>query len=708
MSTELEGTLEALTYRNEETGYSVARLQVAGIPGPVTVVGSLAAPVVGQTLQLSGQWQNHPRYGRQFRIEASRAASPVTAAGIERYLGSGLVKGIGRELAHRIVARFGTDSLRVIDEEPRRLSEVPGIGRTRLAALSEAWQAQRGLREVMLFLQSHGVGTANAYRIYRQYGAEAVRRIRENPYRLAAEVYGIGFRTADLIAASLGVARDAPARCEAGLLHALGEAEGHTYLPRQELARRGAALLELPETQLEGALQALAAQGRVIIEGECVYLPALAAAEAGIALLLRRLGRSPRAALSSDPAGDIARAQKSLGITLDPPQAQALAAALREKVLVITGGPGTGKTTILRALVAALAGSRVLLAAPTGRAAKRLQEASGLEARTIHRLLEVDRRTGGFRKGSADPLACDLAIVDEVSMVDTLLMYQLLRALPPAAGLLLVGDADQLPSVGAGNVLRDIIASGTVPVEELSRIFRQAEASRIVTNAHRIRAGEMPEGGGEDFFLIEQESPEKAAGIILQLVTERIPRRFGLDPWEDIQVLSPMHKGEVGVENLNRLLQAALNPGAAGLQRGSRRLAVGDKVLQLRNDYEKDVFNGDIGRIRNLDLERQEAEILFDGRPVRYDFSELDEIAPAYAVSVHKAQGCEFPAVVVPVMTQHYVLLQRNLLYTAVTRGRRLVVLVGTRRALRIALRNPGSQARFTGLARRLQSEAAE
>jgi exodeoxyribonuclease V alpha subunit len=701
MSVELEGTLETLTYRNEQTGYSVARLQVPGQTGQVTVVGTLHDPVVGQTLQLSGEWQNHPRYGRQFRIEASRSVSPATAEGIERYLGSGLVRGIGPELARRIVARFGTDSLRVLDEEPKRLAEVSGIGPSRLAALGEAWEAQRGLREVMLFLQSHDIGTANAWRIYRQYGARSIERIRENPYRLAEEVYGIGFRTADRVAASLGLASDAPARLQAGLLFALGEAEGHTCLPRAELAKRAAVLLALPEERLADSVQELASAGRIVLEGASVYLPALHAAEAGIALLLHRLAAAPRASLAAEPEKDIDRAQGSLGLTLDPPQAEALAAALREKVLILTGGPGTGKTTILRTLVAALSGRRVLLAAPTGRAAKRLEEASGLEAKTIHRLLEFDWRTGGFRKGPAEPLGCDLLIVDETSMVDTLLMYQLLRALPPAAGLLLVGDADQLPSVGPGNVLRDLIASGRLPVRELTHIYRQAAASLIVTNAHRIRAGRMPEGDGEDFYFIEQDSPAKAAEIILQLVTERIPRRFGLDPRADIQVLSPMHKGEVGVQNLNQLLQAALNPGAEGLQRGPWRLCAGDKVLQLRNDYEKEVFNGDIGRIRHLDP--GQAVIEFDGRPVRYELQELDEIALAYAVTVHKSQGGEFPAVVLPVMTQHYVLLQRNLLYTAVTRGRRLVVLVGTRRALHIALSQAGAGSRFTGLARRMQ-----
>ncbi|OHD72916.1 MAG: hypothetical protein A2V99_05215 [Spirochaetes bacterium RBG_16_67_19] len=700
---ELEGTLETLTYRNEQTGYSVARLQVPGQSGQVTVVGTLHDPVVGQTLQLTGDWQNHPRYGRQFHIEASRSVSPATAEGIERYLGSGMVKGIGPELARRIVARFGTDSLRVLDEEPKLLSAVPGIGPSRLAALGEAWKAQRGLREVMLFLQSHDIGTANAWRIYRRYGAKSIERIRENPYRLAEEVYGIGFRTADRVAASLGLARDAPARLQAGLLFALGGAEGHTCLPTDELARRAAVLLELPEERLAEGLRELAAAGRVVLEGACVYLPALHAAEAGIALLLHRLAAAPRTALAAEPEKDIARAQGNLDLTLDPPQAEALAAALREKVLILTGGPGTGKTTILRTLVAALSGRRVLLAAPTGRAAKRLEESSGREAKTIHRLLEFDWRTGGFRKGPAEPLGCDLLIVDEASMVDTVLMYQLLRALPPAAGLLLVGDADQLPSVGPGNVLRDLIASGRLPVRELTHIYRQAAASLIVTNAHRIRAGRMPEGDGEDFYFIEQDSPAKAAEIILQLVTERIPRRFGLDPRADIQVLSPMHKGEVGVQNLNRLLQGALNPGAEGLQRGPWRLSTGDRVLQLRNDYEKEVFNGDIGRISHLDA--GQAVIEFDGRPVRYELEELDEIALAYAVSVHKSQGGEFPAVVLPVMTQHYVLLQRNLLYTAVTRGRRLVVLVGTRRALHIALSKAGAGSRFTGLARRLKEQ---
>lgn len=718
---ELTGQIASILYADQDSGYTVLRLVVPGHREPVTAVGTLLSASPGENLRLVGEWTRHPRFGRQFKITEAHAQVPVTAEGIEKYLGSGLIKGIGPEMARRIVARFGVEALEVIEKSPARLGEVEGIGPKRIGQIGAAWGEQRDVREVMVFLQSHGVSPAFAARIFRQYGRRAVQVVRDNPYRLAEEVLGIGFLTADRIAERLGVARDSPARLEAGLLHTLHESaeEGHCYLPESELLERAGELLQAPAAPLQDAVSAASRAGRVLVEplpgdkgGRAVYLPALHAAETGVALNLRRLLDAP-AARRKPAAAPWNRIQPRLGFELAPAQRQAVEAALRDKVLVVTGGPGTGKTTIMRSVLAVFQdlGLRTLLAAPTGRAAKRLSEVTGQEARTIHRLLEYSQKEGGFRRGLDNPLACDLLVIDEASMVDVSLMYQLLKAVPDTAALILVGDADQLPSVGPGNVLRDIIGSRRVPVAQLTEIFRQARDSRIVVNAHRIRQGLQPlaappegeAGAQEDFFFIQQEDPERAAALVLQLLTERIPRRFGLDPLRDIQVLTPMHRGAVGVQSLNARLQEALNPDGRPVGHGARELRIGDRVMQMRNDYERDVYNGDVGHVRSLSAELQELVVEFDSRPVRYDFADLDEIALAYAVSVHKAQGCEFPAVVVPVMTQHYVLLQRNLLYTAVTRGRRLVVLVGTRKALAIAVRNDKPLQRFTRLAERLR-----
>jgi len=721
MPEELEGQIESITFANEETGYAVARVRVAGREDRVTAVGNLISPLPGERVRLKGEWSRHPQYGLQFKVSECRASAPVTAQGIEKYLGSGQIKGIGPQMARRIVARFAERTLEVIEREPQKLAEVEGIGRKRIALIRQAWDCQRELREVMVFLQSHGLSPARAAALFRRYGRQAIQRVRANPYRLAEEIFGIGFLTADRIASSLGFARDSAARAEAGLLHTLRQAaeEGHACCPRALLLARSRELLQIEEEIISRALEGLARSGKIIVEtspvlpnGErAVYLPSYHLAEAGSALALKALLGHPRASGSlfqPEGAETLHRVQRELGIRLAEQQEEALRLALEKKLLVVTGGPGTGKTTIMKALLAALARTalRVMLAAPTGRAAKRLSEVSGREARTIHRLLEFDQRSGGFQRGPQNPLPCELLIVDEASMIDILLMHQLLGALPPSSSLILVGDANQLPSVGAGNVLKDIIASGLVPVVELREIFRQARQSRIVVNAHRILKGRLPEleqGEGEsDFYFIEQEDPERAAGIVLQLVRERIPRKFQLDPLEDIQVLAPMHKGSVGVETLNRLLQEALNSRRDGIQRGESVFKIGDRVMQLRNDYERQVFNGDIGRVAGIDRELQELRVAFEGRTVRFAFSQTDDLGLAYAVSIHKAQGCEFPAVVVPLLTQHFPLLQRNLLYTAVTRGRRLVVLVGSRKALAIAVRNDRPVKRYTLLRERL------
>jgi exodeoxyribonuclease V alpha subunit len=709
----LQGSLDHVVFANAESGWTVARLRIRGRREPVTVVGHLGGAQPGEELRVTGRWSVDPKYGEQFRAEGVTQLLPSTAAGIEKYLGSGLVRGVGPKTAARLVKRFGLRTLEVVERDPARLQEVEGIGPVRAGRIQAAWAEQKAIRDVMIFLQGHGISPAFAVRIYRRYGPASVATVRENPYRLAEEVRGIGFRTADRIAANLGLDPAAPARVRAALVYSLNRLadEGHVWAGRQALT--GAAVAALassavtPERVAE-ELDGLVRDGKLAAEGARVALPALDAAERGVVSGLLRLLRTPMRPLAVDLEAALNWYQQACGVELAPLQRQAIAGSLREKVLIVTGGPGTGKTTLVRGIVEIQRrkGRRIELCAPTGRAAQRLAESTGQQARTIHRLLGFDPGRGAFQHDEQTPLATDLVIADEASMIDTVLMNSLLKAIPAPAQLLLVGDADQLPSVGPGNVLGDLLASGVIPALRLTEIFRQARASRIVVNAHRINAGQMPvlEGGQDDFFWIRREEPEAILAMVQRLLAEDIPRRFGLDPVRDVQVLTPMRRGLLGAANLNLALQQLLNPGGA---RGPRGLRVGDKVMQVENDYTRDVFNGDLGWITGLDEEHGGLSVRFADRDVAYDARDLDELALAYATSVHKAQGSEYPAVVVPLHTQHYALLQRRLLYTAVTRARRLVVLVGSRRALAIALRNRTAAPRGTALAERLRHAAA-
>lgn len=717
------GLVERVTYHSEESGFAVLKVKVRGQRELVTVVGTLPSVSAGEWLDARGRWVIDAQHGRQLRADALRTSRPDTPEGIERYLGSGTVKGIGPHLAGRLVGAFGRDVFRVVEEEPERLREVEGIGPVRQGRIVGAWREQRVVREIMVFLHSHGVSTSRAFRIFKTYGEAAIETVQHDPYRLARDVRGIGFVTADIIAERLGIDRHSELRARAGVEHVLAELtdDGHCAFPRDALLTRAAAMLEIPQPIVADAVEHELSSGRLVAGrddrgGLLVYLAALHAAEVRVARSLVRLAGGRHPCPPIDVARAVAWVEGRTGITLAPAQRTALELATRAPLLVITGGPGVGKTTLVRSIVAVLLakGLRVELAAPTGRAAKRLAEATGAGARTIHRLLAVDPSSGRFRHDAEHPLEGDVFIVDETSMIDLPLADHLLRAIPRGAALVLVGDVDQLPSVGPGCVLRDIIASGVAPVCRLTEVFRQAATSAIVTNAHRINRALLPvyprsraeATGGDEFFFVEAAEPAHAVELVVRMVKESIPRRFGLDPRDDVQVLTPMQRGELGARNLNLVLQAALNPAGASVQRFGWTFRVGDKVMQLENDYDKEVFNGDIGRIGAIDELARELDVRFDGRAVTYAFDELDELAPAYATTVHKAQGSEYPAVVVPVHTQHYPLLQRNLLYTAVTRGRHLVVLVGTRQALSIAVRRADAGTRITTLARRLVEAA--
>ncbi len=717
----LAGTVERVTFHNEENGFTVLKVRVRHRRDLITVVGHAAAISPGEFLQASGAWVNDRVHGLQFSAAELGTAAPTTVEGIEKYLGSGLIRGVGPHFAQKLVAAFGADVFDVIDRDPARLRQVDGIGPIRAARIRESWGAQRAVRDIMVFLHAHGVSTARAVRIYKTYGADAIALISANPYRLASDIRGIGFVSADRIAAKLGIERTALIRARAGIGYALGEAmdDGHCGLPAGTLTETAVRLLDVPATLIEEALALELSDGTVVadaLEGErCVFLAGLYAAERNIAARLRQLGLGRPAWPPIDADKAVPWAERRLGLTLAARQADAVRLALTSKVLVVTGGPGVGKTTLMNAILAILRvkGVRVALGAPTGRAAKRLSELSGVEAKTIHRLLEVDPASGGFRRDEHRPLECDLLVVDETSMVDVPLMHALLRAVPPAAALVLVGDVDQLPSVGPGPVLADSSNSGAVPVVRLTEIFRQEAESRIIVNAPRINRGDLPElsqaDPAGDFFFVEAGEPDEVARRVLEIVKQRIPLRFGLDPVRDVQVLCPMNRGAVGARSLNVELQKLLNPGAEPVvERFGSAFGAGDKVMQIENDYDKDVYNGDIGFVRSIDADAGEMVIDFDGRPVPYAFGELDRVVLAYAATVHKAQGSEYPAVVMPVTTQHYPMLRRNLLYTGVTRGRRLVVLVGQAKALAIAVRHERAGRRWSKLREWLQAGSAE
>ncbi len=786
---QLSGVVERITYSNEQNGYAVVKIKSKGFPDLVTVTGTLATVRVGSTIRVSGDWRVDTKYGRQFVSVSFEETVPATLAGLEKYLGSGLIKGIGPEFARKIVRTFKNDTMRILEERPDDLRKVPGIGGKRVEMIKRAWVEQKEIKNLMLFLQEHDVSTHYAGKIYKTYGDASIRTVQENPFRLADDIWGIGFRTADTIAKKLGVDPLSDARCRSGILYVMNElaGEGHCFVTRPQLARACEKLLELPEPVIVDALTRMAAARDIIVEhmerpaglrlketakgydagreqsllaqrradavqetdraghtppagsdvaepgsrrvyasesrngvlqqvtlpsvdagarDAALWLPSFWFAETGVAARLAAILAQPSPYGANDPEPVLARAEAETGLSYDPVQREAVRTAVAAKCTVLTGGPGTGKTTTTLAILRAFEafGARVLLAAPTGRAAKRLSETTGREAKTIHRLLEYKPPEGAARN-QENPLACDVLVIDETSMVDILLCYDLLKAVPDEAVLLLVGDVDQLPSVGAGNVLLDVMDSGRAAVVRLTRIFRQAEGSAIIRNAHRINRGEMPDLRTQkdaDFFFLETEEPERVAETIRDLCVRRLPAKYGFNPMTDIQVLCPMQRGETGAAAMNGLLQAALNPSPETVKYAGTTYRLGDKVMQIRNNYDKNVFNGDMGFISNIDREEGTVWIRFDGTPVPYEVSELDEIMLAYATTVHKAQGSEYPVVVAPVGMQHYVMLQRNLLYTCVTRAKRLLVLVGTRKAVSVAIGNNRIRRRNTRLAERL------
>lgn len=705
----LRCVVEHITYQNQENGYSVMRVKVKDYADLVTLVGNLLDVPVGAVLLCDGVWKMDKRYGRQFVCETWEEVMPATVYGIEKYLGSGLVKGIGPKFAHLIVERFGTETIDIIEEDIERLYEVPGIGKKRVEKIRESWEKQKDIKNVMLFLQQYGVSTAYAAKIYRQYGKESIDQVKENPYRLADDIWGIGFKTADGIAGKMGYGKNDLRRCRSGIQYTLNELadEGHVYAVEEQLIEAAGKLLEADREPIVQAMAGMIASEDLIREQEAIYLPPFYHSERGTARRLLALMTSRSSALFEGNI-DIQAIEKATGVGYDDVQVAAIRQAVRSRVMVLTGGPGTGKTTTTQGIIAAYraAGLRVLLAAPTGRASKRMSEATGMEAKTIHRLLEFNPQDG-YKRNDDNPLEGDVLIVDECSMIDIILMYNLMKAIPVQMRLILVGDIDQLPSVGAGNVLRDIIDSGQVPVIRLTRIFRQAQSSRIVMSAHAINQGRYPDtsnGKDTDFFFIRKDDPEQVAEEIVKLVKHRLPKAYN-QPLSNIQVLTPMQRSVVGAGNLNMLLQQTLNTSTLGISRGGINYRLGDRVMQIRNNYDKNVFNGDIGIIEKVNMEDRTLCIRFDGSLVEYEASELDEVTLAYATTIHKSQGSEYPIVVIPVLMTHFVMLQRNLIYTGITRAKKICVLIGQPKALAYAIRNLTVNKRNTKLKERLRGE---
>ena len=713
----LRCVVERITYQNENNGYTVLKCAVKDYSDLVTVVGAMPDTHVGSVLSLEGMWKVDARYGRQFSVEKFEETLPATVYGIEKYLGSGLVKGVGPKFAKKIVETFGKETLNVIEDTPEELLKIPGIGKVRVDRITTSWQEQKEIKNIMLFLQSHEVSTSHATKIFKTYGSESIAIVKENPYRLADDIWGIGFKTADSIAQKMGIDKGKFVRLRSGIFYTLNKlAEaGHCYATREQLISKAGELLEVEEPELEITLDEMLRTNDVIRdqteEQEAIYLPPYYFAESGCARRLIRLMKAD-AVKREDPERILSKVADASKITYDETQWLAVKTAISSKVMVLTGGPGTGKTTTTLGIISAYqqAGCKIILAAPTGRAAKRMSEAAGMEAKTIHRLLEY-KPPEGYQKNEEHPLEGDVLILDECSMIDIMLMYNLLKALPEQMSLILIGDTDQLPSVGAGNVLRDIIASQRVPVVRLTQIFRQAQGSRIIMNAHRINRGEsidMRGGKESDFFFASKTTNQEVVDTIVQYCKMNLPRYYHMDPFTDIQVLTPMQRGECGAVHLNQVLQEAMNPSRIFLRRGGTQYRLKDKVMQIRNDYDKEVFNGDIGTITKVDMEERELTVLFDDREVVYDVTELEELSLAYAVTIHKAQGSEYPIVVMPFTMSHFVMLQRNLLYTGVTRAKKILVLVGEKKAVYYAIKNETTAGRNTCLARRLQENSRE